>query len=152
MTAYTDARALELLLSVIFYPHNSYCIHLDPKVAQSSNVCGCGVVNYGTQLLPSTTLHPDLKVALLICLIVASRLVSCHTKCQPYSAKSLVSQSHRSEVMSKECWSQAEPDFLATVENILECYRLRFPATHIRQSSRFDLQKTTLNSPLCKHD
>ena len=36
MTAYTDARALELLLSVIFVPHNSYCVHLDPKVAQNS--------------------------------------------------------------------------------------------------------------------
>ena len=36
MTAYTDARALELLLSVIFVPHNSYCVHLDPKVAQYS--------------------------------------------------------------------------------------------------------------------
>ena len=31
---------------------------------------------------------------------------------------------------------QADPDFLATVQNILECYRLRFPATHIRLSSR----------------
>ena len=45
---------------------------------------------------------------------------------------------------------QADPDFLATVQNILECYRLRFPATHIHQSSRFDLQKT--NSPKIKHE
>ena len=40
---------------------------------------------------------------------------------------------------------QADPDFLATVQNILECYRLRFPDAHIHQSSMFDLQKT--NSP-----
>ena len=33
VTAYTDARALELMLSVIFFPHNSYCIHLDSKVS-----------------------------------------------------------------------------------------------------------------------
>ena len=44
---------------------------------------------------------------------------------------------------------QADPDFLATVQNILECYRLRFPATHIHQSSMFDLQKT--DSPKSKH-
>ena len=43
MTAYTDARALELLLSVIFVPHNSYCVHLDPKVAQYSKHVATGL-------------------------------------------------------------------------------------------------------------
>jgi len=31
ITAYTDARNLEILLSTIFRPHNSYCIHVDSK-------------------------------------------------------------------------------------------------------------------------
>ena len=31
ITAFTDARNLELMLATIFRPHNSYCIHVDPK-------------------------------------------------------------------------------------------------------------------------
>ena len=31
ITAYTDARNLELMLATIFRPHNSYCVHVDPK-------------------------------------------------------------------------------------------------------------------------
>ena len=31
ITAFTDARNLELLLGTIFRPHNSYCIHIDQK-------------------------------------------------------------------------------------------------------------------------
>ena len=93
MTAYTDARALELLLSVIVYPHNSYCIHLDPKVAQCSNFELQSVCEWGYLVKRGT--H-DPKVVFPICLIVASCLVSCHPKCQASSAKSLVSQSHKS--------------------------------------------------------
>ena len=120
MTAYTDARALELLLSVIFYPHNSYCIHIDSKVAQY-------LVNNGKQLIS------DPKVAFEgfpICLIVG--ILPC-----------LLSPSMTTLLLQITClkyWAQAEPDFLETVQNIIECYRLRFPATHIHQSSRFDLQ------------
>ena len=78
VTAYTDARALEVLLSVIFYPHNSYCIHLDPKVAQSSNVCVCGVVNHGTQLVPSTvyTLTSRLHCSFVLLWYLASSPVT----------------------------------------------------------------------------
>ena len=31
ITAYTDARQLELLLATVFRPHNAYCIHVDSK-------------------------------------------------------------------------------------------------------------------------
>ena len=31
ITAFTDARNLELMLATIFRPHNSYCVHIDPK-------------------------------------------------------------------------------------------------------------------------
>ena len=31
ITAYTDARNVELMLASIFRPHNSYCVHIDPK-------------------------------------------------------------------------------------------------------------------------
>jgi len=34
ITAYTDARNFELLLSTIFRPHNALCVHLDPKASQ----------------------------------------------------------------------------------------------------------------------
>ena len=34
ITAFTDARNLELTLATIFRPHNSYCIHIDPKSSQ----------------------------------------------------------------------------------------------------------------------
>jgi len=35
ITAYTDARNLELMLATIFRPHNSYCVHIDPKSDQT---------------------------------------------------------------------------------------------------------------------
>ena len=31
ITAFTDARNIELMLASIFRPHNSYCVHIDPK-------------------------------------------------------------------------------------------------------------------------
>ena len=31
MTVFSDARNIELSLATIFRPHNSYCLHIDPK-------------------------------------------------------------------------------------------------------------------------
>ena len=31
ITAFTDARNVELTLATIFRPHNSYCLHIDAK-------------------------------------------------------------------------------------------------------------------------
>ena len=136
MTAYTDARALELLLSVIFTPHNSYCIHIDPKVSQCSKclcVAGCKSWHTTRALYTLTSRLPFVFLWHLAESPVTPNVNPTHTQ---------ITRQSESQVMSKECWVQAEPDFLATVQNILECYRLRFPDTHIQQSSRFDLQKT----------
>ena len=31
MTVFSDPRNIELSLATIFRPHNSYCLHIDPK-------------------------------------------------------------------------------------------------------------------------
>ena len=31
MTVFSDPRNIELTLATIFRPHNSYCLHIDPK-------------------------------------------------------------------------------------------------------------------------
>ena len=80
LTVYTDARNLEILLSTIFRPHNSYCIHVDPKadaqfISTVSKIVSCYQGRYPTSFIAALSRstpvywgHISIVEAELICL------------------------------------------------------------------------------------
>ena len=86
ITAYTDARQLELLLATVFRPHNAYCIHVDSKadsvfVRTVKQLVECYRARYpgATIILPEDTVsvywgHFSIVEAELTCLRALHRL------------------------------------------------------------------------------
>ena len=64
ITAFTDARNLELTLASIFRPHNSYCIHIDQKADRRfresmENIMECYGIKYPGSFMKAASKSED---------------------------------------------------------------------------------------------